>query len=206
MILIPFLIQPLFQDFPVGNELQVLPDGITDQPGKRIEPVEDTEQLRQQYIYRMPLPDMYIFMQDNGRIFFFRMQLLVDIDGIPKRKWNNGLVYLENLHPRIADQPGLSADPPERTPSDQEPDQQDHRPLQQRPHQNMPSYQSTKKTRLPDLLPIPPDQGNIQYQGSLKFILLQEGPYIDQRDNKRQQRITQQIPSVEIIESEPAQH
>src|SRR5882762_2754816 len=121
MILITFSVNPASQYLLVGNKLQVLPDGIAHKPNKRIIPIDDTQQLRQKDIHRMPLPDMHILMQNDIRPLYYRMQPRIDINTTAKRKRSYRLIDLVDLYPILLGQPCPKPNPAKRQPSHHKP-------------------------------------------------------------------------------------
>src|ERR1700760_26879 len=121
MVLITLPVTSIGQYGAIRYELEILPDGIPDQPGKGVVPVQNDERLSQKDIDGVSLPDMYIFMEDDLLPLLFRVLLWIRVDTISKRERRYFFIDAINLYFPFVQQYGLLPDSPELEPADEEP-------------------------------------------------------------------------------------
>ncbi len=63
--MVRFFVRTILQNFVVGNKLKILPDGSANEPGKRVEPIQNTKHFAPKYICAVALPHMYKFVTDD---------------------------------------------------------------------------------------------------------------------------------------------
>ena len=79
-----FTIEPGLQYLLIGNKFEVLANVVSQQPGKRIIPVKDTQDLTPQNIERMALFYMYELVANDLFQLMLTMLMLVYINAPAK--------------------------------------------------------------------------------------------------------------------------
>ena len=83
-VLVLFFVDPILQDFFVGDKFEVLSDSMPDKPGEGIVPVQDANKFTDDNVYSMFFFDMNKFMADDLMKVFIIVCIHVKEYGITK--------------------------------------------------------------------------------------------------------------------------